>query len=211
MENMDQHRDESTLNTSELQKHYPELSEPTERTKEAIALFQGIAHEAREKGWGIAFLSGLAVDAHFGYLTRQHRDVDLIALQEVIPEITSFLESKGHVISDPGEIKGESLKVDPTDPENNPTWSHGDIHSYFTDEKGNVVIPHRGKELKFAGSMEEITEELSFLGETARFLKLQNLLEEKIGWNEQVGFRGTKENEEKNNKEIEKINFLLRR
>jgi hypothetical protein len=59
--------------------------------------------------------------------------------------------------------------------------------------------------------MEEITEELSFLGETARFLKLQNLLEEKIGWNEQVGFRGTKENEEKNNKEIEKINFLLRR
>lgn len=199
------------LNAAELREHYPEITEPTERTKEAIALFKEIAHEAKEKGWDITFLSGLAVDAHFGYLTRQHRDVDLIALQKVIPEIKLFLESKGHIISDPGEIKGESLKVDPTDPENNPTWSRGDIHSYYTDEKGNVVIPHRGKELKFAGSMEEITEELSFLGESARFLKLQNLLEEKIGWNEQVGFRGTEENEEKNKKEIEKIDFLLKR
>jgi hypothetical protein len=34
-------------------------------------------------------------------------------------------------------------------------------------------------------------------------------LEEKVGWNDQVGFRGTEENEVKNQKEIEKIKFLI--
>jgi hypothetical protein len=54
-----------------------------------------------------------------------------------------------------------------------------------------------------------MTEELTFLGERARFLKPQYLLEEKVGWNDQVGFRGTEENEVKNQKEIEKIKFLI--
>jgi hypothetical protein len=204
---MNEKQIEHALHSPELRERYPELTEPSERTKKAIAIFKEIAREASERGREVVFMSGLAVDAHFGYLTRDHRDVDLMALGDAISDIKSFLESNGHVITDPG-VRGESFKVDPTDP-NHPTWSHGDLHLYHKDEKNNVVIPHDGKELKFNASIEEMTEELTFLGERARFLKPQYLLEEKVGWNDQVGFRGTEENEVKNQKEIEKIKFLI--
>jgi len=195
---------ENALRSSELRERYPELSDPSERTKETVELFKEIARESREKGWGVAFISGLAVDAHFGYLTRNHRDVDLMALREAMSDIKSFLESKKHIVTDPGKIKGDSFKVDATDPDH-PSWSRGDIHRYSIDEKGNVIIPHGDKELKFSGSIDEITEELSFFGESARFLKPQYLLEEKAGWVEQIGL----ENEERNKKEMEKIKFLI--
>jgi len=127
-----------------------------------------------------------------------------MALQEAMSDIKSFLESRGHSITDLGKIKGDSFKVDATDSDH-PSWSRGDIHRYSIDEKDNVIILHGDKELKFTGSIDEITEELSFFGESARFLKPQYLLEEKAGWVEQIGL----ESEERNKKEIEKIKFLM--
>jgi len=198
-------KEQGKVSSIELRKQqYPELVDLSERTKEVVTLFQEIAREAREKSWGLVFISGLAVDAHFGYLTRQHRDVDAMVLRDAISDVKSFLELKGHVVNE----RGEGLKIDPTDPEH-PAWSHGDIHYYYADEKGDVIIPHDGKELKFTAPIEELTEELSFLGESAKFLKSRYLLEEKAGWTDQVGFRGTEENEVRNAKEVEKINFLI--
>lgn len=187
-----------------LQQKYPPISEPNERTLKALDLYKKIAHEAQKKDWKIAFLSGLAADANFGYLTRQHRDADLIVSKEQAQEIKSFLESEGHIVYEPDEVKGECLKVDQADPEK-PMRSHCDIH-YFWESEGVVVIPGFGKELKFSGNFEEITVELEFYNEKARFLKPQYIIEEKLGWRDQIGMKFRDEYME----EIKKLEYLIR-
>lgn len=185
---------------------YPPLSldQVSERTAKAIALYKKIAGEARAQKWEIVFLSGFAVDAHFGYLTRQHKDVDLTAKAEVVSQIKSFLEREGHTVYEPEKIKGECLKVDQAEPDK-PMRSHCDIHYFWEDDQGRVTLSHGGKEMKLSVGAVEASEEINFLGETARFLKPEYLLEEKKGWHEQVGLTVWEENLS----EIEKIKYLL--
>lgn len=193
-------------NLQKLQEKYPPLDPDrvSERTSKAIALFRKIATESRKQNWNVVFLSGFAVDAHVGYLTRQHKDVDLMALPEIIPKIKLFLEQEGHTVYEPESIEGECLKVDQAEPDK-PLRSHCDIHYYFSDEQGKAFMLHEGKQMKFTASALDASEDLTFLGETARFLKLQYLLEEKKGWHEQVGLTIWEENLS----EIEKIKYLL--
>jgi hypothetical protein len=191
---------------SNFQEVYPKLadSEISERTAKAILLFKKIAQKAREEDWEIVFLSGFAVDAHFGYLTRQHKDIDIMARVQVVPKIRLFLESEGHTVYEPEKVKGECLKVDQAEPDK-PMRSHGDIHYFWEDVEGKVTMPLLGKELKLSAGVKEVSEELAFLGETARFLKPAYLLEEKRGWHEQVGLAVWPENLS----EIEKIKYLI--
>jgi hypothetical protein len=192
---------------SDLQKDYPPLKSEdiTPRTAKAIALFQEIAQEAHVQNWEVFFLSGFAVDAHFGYLTRQHKDVDLMVSSETIPHIKSFLESKGYAPYEPEFVKGECLKVDQAEPDK-PMRSHADIHYFWEDSEGRVTMLAQGKEMKLSAGAREATEELIFLGETTRFLKPKFLLEEKYGWHKQAGLTVWPENLS----EIEKIEYLLK-
>jgi hypothetical protein len=187
----------------DFKEKYPELKEPNERTLKAIDLYKKIAHQAQSKGWKIAFLSGLAADANCGYLTRQHRDADIISHKDTAQEIKKFLESEGHVVYEPEETKGECLKVDQAEI-NHPMRSHCDIH-YFWEEDDHLIIPAFGKKLKFTSDFENITVSLEFLGEKARFLKPKYIIEEKIGWRDQIGLTFREEYA----KEIEKIQCFI--
>ncbi|MHB8660499.1 MAG: nucleotidyltransferase domain-containing protein [Minisyncoccota bacterium] len=185
---------------------YPPLLQSSERTQKALTLFKEIAREARKENWRIAFLSGLATDAHFGYLTRDHRDVDLIASRETAQKIRTFLESLGHTVYEPDKVKGECLKVDQAESDK-PMRAHCDIHYFREDEEGRVIIPLFGKELHFSANLEDSTDEIEFLCERSRFLKTKYLLEEKDGWRDQIGLTG---HEEENERERRKIEFLIK-
>ncbi len=151
-------------------------------------------------------MSGFAIDAHFGYLTKNHRDVDIIISKEQGAEIIDYLKNLGHTIYEEEKSKGECLKVDQADPEK-PSRCHADIH-YFWEEDGKVVIPLNGKKLIFSDSFLNITEEISFLGEDVRVLKLKYLAEEKNGWRDQIGLPQSEEREKSYIADMEKISFI---
>jgi hypothetical protein len=194
------------MTKEELKKKYPPIEEMNERTKKAVDLFKKIAKKSWEEKWEVAFLSGLATDASFGYLTRQHKDVDLMASRDAIEKIKEFLESEGYNVYEPDRVKGECLKVDQFG-EDNPMRSHGDLHIFYTDEVGNAIIPLDRKELKFKNPLSEMIREIEFFGEKAKFLKPEFILEEKAGWKDQIGLTG---HEEENEREIIKIKDLLK-
>jgi hypothetical protein len=187
-----------------IKNKYPEITSLTERTLRALELYKKLAREARKRGWKIAFLSGLAVDANFGYLTKQHRDADIIASSETIKEIVKFLEREGHNVYEPEKVKGECLKVDQAEPDR-PMRAHCDIH-YYWEQDGKIIIPLLGKRLSLSAGFYDATVELEFMGEWARFLKPQYILEEKIGWRDQIGL----EQREEYTYEMEKVSFLMK-
>lgn len=189
---------------NQLQKKYPELDQPNERTLKAIAIYKNIAKQALKENWEVVFLSGLAADAHFGYLTRQHRDADLMTSRDTAQKIKIFLESEGHTVYEPDKVKGECLKVDQAEP-GSPMRSHCDIHYFWEDEDSRVTIPLLGKELKLSTSAKEASEKIEFLGEKALFLKPEYLIEEKIGWRDQIGLEQREEYVE----EVEKIKYFM--
>ncbi len=193
------------MTKEELKKKYPPIDEMDERTKKAVDLFKKIARKSREENWEVAFLSGLATDANFGYLTRQHKDVDLMASRDTIEKIREFLESEGHNVYEPERVKGECLKVDQFK-EDKPMSSHGDLHIFYPGEDGNAIIPLDRKELKFKNPLADMIFELEFFGEKANFLKPKFILEEKAGWKDQIGLTG---HEEENEREIIKIKDLI--
>ncbi|MCF7865760.1 MAG: hypothetical protein K9M11_04655 [Candidatus Pacebacteria bacterium] len=175
-----------------------------ERSKRSLILYKEIASEALTEGWVVYFLAGFAIDAHCGYFTRQHGDIDLMADSLTVERIKVFLESKGHVVYEPEEVRGECYKVDQAR-EDKPMYCHADIHRYWEDEFGRATMPSHGKLLKFSTNARDASVEISFLGVKARFLKLEYLLEEKIGWHNQVGLKVR----QKNLDDIEKIKFLI--
>src|SRR3989344_7716412 len=171
---------------NQLKVKYPVLGEANERTLKAIAIYKKIAKEALKENWKVIFLSGLAADAHFGYLTRQHRDADLMTPKETAQKIKLFLESEGHVVYEPDKVRGECLKVDQAEPDS-PMRSHCDIHYFWEDENSRVTIPLLGKELKLSTNAKEASEEIEFFDQKTLFLKPKYLIEEKIGWRDQIG------------------------
>jgi len=190
-------------------KTYTEETKPDKDTLDAIRLFHEIAQGANASGWRAAFLSGFAIDAHFGYLTRNHGDVDIMIPEAEAPQLATLLDSFGHTVYEPEALRGECLKVDQIDPEK-PLGAHADIH-YFHEEDGKVVIPLFGRKLVFSGSFGEITEIRDFLSESVRVLKPDYLLEEKRGWEQQVGLKNdTEERRKKSESDIEKIAFLIK-
>ena len=193
------------MTKEELKKKYPPVDEIDERTKKALDIFKKITRKAREENWEVAFLSGLAVDANFGYLTRQHKDADLMASRDTIEKIREFLESEGHTVYEPERIKGECLKVDQFK-EDSPMGAHGDLHIFYLGDDGNAVIPLDKKELKFKNPLAKMICELEFFGEKANFLKPEFILEEKRGWKDQIGLTG---HEEKNERENIKLKDLI--
>jgi hypothetical protein len=197
-----EHLTEGTV--KKMKENYPEVTKLTERTQKALDLYKKIAHKAQEKNWKIAFLSGLAVDANFGYITRQHRDADIIASKEDAQHIKDFLESEGHVVYSPNEVMGECLKVDQANPDR-PMHCHCDIHYFWEDASNNITIPLLGKVMKLTANFEDATTVLHFWGETARFLKPKYILEEKIGWRDQIGLKMRDEYI----LEMKKINHLI--
>lgn len=186
---------------------YPEEKNLNDRSKLAIKLFHEIARGVRMHGWTVAFLSGFATDTHFGYLTRNHRDVDIIISKEEAKELVKYLTELGHDVYEFEATKGECLKVDQADPEKR-SQAIADLH-YYWEEEGKVVIPLKGKKLMFSGSFAEITEPGEFLGEKITVLKPKYLLEEKKGWCEQIGLSQCKEKPEIYQADIDKISFLL--
>jgi len=184
---------------------YPEEKNLNQRTLKAIQLFHEIAQGAKKHNWTIVFLSGFAIDAHFGYITKNHKDVDVMILKEQIKEMGLYLIDLGHELY---EIdKGECLKVDHADPEKlNQTY--GDIH-YCWEEQGKAVIPLHGKKLVFSTSLSEIAEKRSMLGEIIPVLKPQFLIEEKRGWREQIGLAQSPERLKQYEEDMNKIKFIL--
>src|SRR3989344_4724436 len=189
---------------NQLKRKYPVLGEANERTLKVVAIYKKVAKEARREGWYVVFLSGLATDAHFGYLTRQHRDADLMTPRDTAQKIKIFLESEGHTVYEPDKVKGECLKVDQAEP-GSPMHCHCDIHYFWEDENSRVTIPLLGKELKLSTSAKEASEEIEFLGEKALFLRPQYIIEEKIGWRDKIGLEQRAEYVE----EVEKIKYLM--
>ncbi|MEK7582959.1 MAG: hypothetical protein AAB483_00955 [Patescibacteria group bacterium] len=187
--------------------NYPEEKNLNDRSKLAIKLFHEIAQGARIHGWQISFLTGFAIDAHFGYLTKNHKDVDIIISKDEAKQLTTYLTTLGHTVFEVEDTKGECLKVDHADPER-PSQALADLH-YFWEEDGKVVIPLKGKKLVFSGSFSEMTESRKLLGEDITVLKPHYLLEEKKGWCEQVGLSQCREKPELYQADIDKITFLL--
>lgn len=189
---------------------YPEEKHFTDRSKKAIRLFHEIAQAINDHGWRAGFLSGFAIDAHFSYLTRSHRDVDIFISEEEAKLLGKHLANLGHEIYESPRSKGEMLKVDRADP-TNPSQTLCDVH-YFWEEDGKTVIPLHGKKLVFSGGFSRITEEKEFLGEKIKVLTPEYLLEEKKGWREQVGLDGAMDEERRKAYEadMDKIYFLLK-
>lgn len=185
---------------------YPEEKSIHEQTQKAIALFHEIAQGAKEHNWKVAFLSGFAIDAHFGYMTKNHKDVDIMILKEQGAELAQYLTNLGHTVYEEENSKGECLKVDQADPEK-PSRCHCDIH-YFWEEEGKVVIPLRGKKLTFSESFSNITEELSFLDEKVLVLTPKYLAEEKNGWRDQIELPRSEEREKAYLEDMQKITYL---
>ncbi len=188
-------------------KKYPEEKNLTDRSKLAIQLFHEIAQGAQQNGWQLCFLSGFAIDAQFGYITKNHKDVDIIISKEEAPELTAYLTGLGHTIYETADTKGECLKVDRADPQRE-SQAHADIH-YFWEEEGKVVIPLLGKKLVLSGSFSELGVRRKLLGEDILALKPKYLLEEKMGWCNQVGLSQCKEKPALYQADIDKITCLL--
>jgi len=177
-----------------------------ERTRQAIELFHVIANAANQHEWRLAFLSGFAIDAHLGRLTRAHADVDVMLPEKEARQLAAHLESAGHHVDEPEELRDECLKVNTLDPEK-PMSALCDIH-FFYEEKGKAVIPLAGKKLAFSAPFAAMVERKNFLGESVSVLKPAYLLEEKIGWCEQVGLDRCRTEPEVYASEIEKIKAL---
>lgn len=185
---------------------YPGEKNLNSRTEKAIQLFHDICKGSKIHNWASAFLSGFAVDAHFGYITKNHKDLDIIISKEQSLELSQYLTELGHVVYEAEKYKGECLKVDQADSDKE-TQAHGDIH-YYWEEDGKVVIPLLGKKLVLNGSFVEITEQKEFLGETIMVLKPAYLLEEKKGWCEQVGLSQCVLKPDEYQADIDKILYL---
>ena len=171
---------------SEIKQEFPEYTNINERTEKSIDLYKKIARETQKTGWEIIFTSGFAFDANVGHVTRNHKDIDLMISKDESIELTKFLRESGH---DVYVIKGsekEILKIDGLDPLK-PDSAHGDIHLFWNDGNGKATIPLLGKLLKFSTDSKHLYNEIEFLGVKQRFLKPKYLLEEKIGWVDQIG------------------------
>jgi hypothetical protein len=191
-----------------LKQKFPPLSdkEIDERTKKAINLFQKIVTKAKEKNWKYVILSGFAVDAYLGYISRNHKDVDFIIDKNDIKEVWKFLESEGHLVCKSKGRGDNLLRIDPIDAETTRA-AHCDIHiSFFDDKSKEVVIPMRGNEIRFNGTYDSISAEKEFLGVKAKVLLPNLLIEEKKGWTEKIGLTGR---EERNALEIFKIQQII--
>jgi hypothetical protein len=182
---------------------YPEEKNLDVRTQLAVKLFHEISQGSKLHGWNIAFLSGFAIDAHVGYFTKNHKDVDIIITKEEAKELVFYLTNLGHTVYEAEKYKGDCLKVDQMNPEKN-TQASCDIH-YYWEENNKVVIPLLGEKLIFTGSFSEITEPVTFLGEDISVLKPKYLLEEKKGWCEQVKLSQCIRDPETYNADIKKI------
>lgn len=156
----------------------------------------------------IAFLSGFAIDAHLGCLAKNHKDVDIMISKDEAKELAKYLTNLGHSVYEVEKYKGEILKVDQADPEKE-TQAHCDIH-FFWEENGKVIIPLSGKKLIFSNVFDEITEELSFLGENIKVLKPQYLKEEKQGWIDQIGLIPSEERMKEYDADMDKISALMK-
>ncbi|MEX2411305.1 MAG: hypothetical protein WD607_08055 [Candidatus Paceibacterota bacterium] len=187
-------------------KNIPEKIELDKRTNRAIEIFHKISKLSKKFEWRVALLSGFAIDAHFGYLTKNHRDVDIMMPKDQADLLGKHLEKMGHDVYEAEKFKGECLKVDQADPKKD-TQAHCDIH-YFWEENKKVVIPLLGKKLIFSKSFNEMTTTKEFLGEKMRILKPKYLLEEKIGWCKQIGLSQCKDKPEEYKADINKINLL---
>jgi hypothetical protein len=191
-----------------LIKEFPPLpmEEIDERTKKAVILFKKIVTKANEKKWKYVVLSGFALDAHLGYFSRNHKDVDFIIDRNNIIEAKLYLEKEGHVVCESTKHGNDLLRVDPVDIETT-RGAHCDIHiSFFDEQSKEVVIPMHGNEMCFVGDYNDISIEKEFLGVTARILLPFLLIEEKKGWAEKIGLTGR---EERNALEIEKMQKII--
>jgi hypothetical protein len=180
--------------------------EINERTKKAIYLLKEVATEAIDKKWKYVVLSGFAIDAYLGYISRNHKDVDLIMDKGDIKEAVSFLENNGHLVCESKGHGKDLLRVDPIDKETTRA-AHCDIHiSYFDEKSNDVVITMHGNEMRFAGNYQDISTEKEFLGVKIKVLLPNLLLKEKKDWVEKIGLFGR---EEKNAIEIDKIQKIM--
>jgi len=194
-----------------FKKEFPPLTddEMDDRTKKAISLMGEIAARAENKKWEYVILSGFAIDAHFGYISRNHKDVDMIIDRNDINEVRSFLEEKDHLVCESKWYNKDLLRVDPIDKES-ARAAHCDIHvSFFDKNSKEVVIPMGGKEIRFSGSYNDISIEKEFLGVKIKVLLPDLLIEEKKGWLEKIGLVPKEGREEKNALEIEKIQRII--
>lgn len=176
-----------------------------ERTKKAIKLFRKIATEASKNNWKYVVLSGFAVDSYLGYISRNHKDVDLIIDKNDIEAVKLFLKNEGHQVCESKKYGSDLLRIDPIDTETTRA-AHCDIHISFFDDKSNeVIIPMLGKEMRFKGNYGDISIEKEFLGVRVKVLLPNLLLEEKKGWVEKIGLSGREERNDLENIKIEKI------
>jgi len=191
-----------------LKQEFPPLiaEEIDERTKKAIDLFKKIVIQASEKKWKYVVLSGFAVDSYFGYISRNHKDVDFIIDRDNIGEARKFLEKEGHLVCESKGHGDDLLRVDPINAETTRA-AHCDIHiSFFNEKTKEVVVPMHGNEIRFSGNYDDISTEKEFLGVKAKVLLPGLLIEEKKGWKEKIGLSGR---EEKNALEVKKIKYII--
>ena len=191
-----------------LEQEFPPITneEMDERTKKAIEILKEIATEALNKKWKYVVLSGFAVDAYLGYVSRNHKDVDFIVDKSDIAEVREFLEKNRHLVCESKKHGNDLLRVDPIDRETTRA-AHCDIHiSYFDETLNQVVITMHGNEMRFAGNYQDISAEKEFLGVKTKVLLPDLLIKEKKGWEEKIGLSGR---EEKNALEIKKIKRII--
>jgi len=191
-----------------LKQEFPPIIDEAmdDRTKKAIVLLKEIASEALSKQWKYVVLSGFAIDAYLGYISRNHKDVDLIADKNNIGEIKSFLEKKGHLVCESKKHGSDLLRIDPIDKETT-RRAHCDIHiSSFDKDTNEVIITIHGNEMRFAGNYDDISLEKEFLGVRIKVLLPELLIKEKKDWVEKIGLSGR---EERNALEVEKIKKII--
>ena len=192
---------------SNFEREFPPLvkEQMNERTKKAIELFKKVAIKTREKKWKYVTLSGFAIDAYLGYISRNHKDVDFIVDKNDIEAVKSFLEKEGHLVCESKTHGKDLLRVDPINAETTRA-AHCDIHiSSFDNQTNEVVITMHGNEMRFAGNYGDISMEKEFLGVKAKVLLPKLLIEEKKGWVEKIGLSGREEINALENKKIEAI------
>jgi len=184
---------------------FPEYTNINERTKKSIDLYKKISKEANDKQWDVIFLSGFAFDANVGHITRDHRDIDLMISKDEAEKLAEFLVSEGHDVYSVEKSRGEMLKIDSIESTRSSS-AHGDIHYFWNDSGGKATIPLYGKLLQFSTNSKSLYNEMEFLGHKSKFLKPNFLLEEKLGWQNQIGLTGR---EVENEKVKDKIRNLI--
>src|SRR3989344_2841960 len=102
-----------------LRQEFPPLAneEMDERTKKAIELFKKIIIQASEKNWKYVVLSGFAIDSYLGYISRNHKDVDLIIDKNDIEAVKFFFKKEGHIVCESKKYGSDLLRIDPVDKE----------------------------------------------------------------------------------------------